>query len=458
MFTGENRMSVWSLPRVTFRDLSSIQETRPVALLTTDEVWAVLGTQLTLPVMIQAEPARYSHELFDYLADHLPTQVQAIYAVGSGAPVEAGKAIAARNDKPLIVIPTALDSNRPFVPDVLTQVEDEQGTRLMTVEGAPASEVIIDWALIQAAPNEQRGAGIVDVLSVVTGLLDWRYAAQKNKNPVEQRFTPWAASVAAGLASQAIKSAGAIGQGNRDALHTLLDLMMIGVQLCNQLGHMRACEGSEHFLAQALAEQAGMLPHAEMVGPCILIASALHGQDPAPLRDAMTSAGVRLDQLRATDVRMALDNLPNVIGAYAFPHSILNDLDPLSEQVASALEAAGLYLAADTWQLPQEEGAVEGEAVEQLDLSMAEMPAELEAEATPASPEEAIAAIDEAQDAAQAAALAEPALQASDTASQQAVMVDEAQEAAPLAEDTQAAGLIDAASMEEPSEDEITNG
>ena len=350
-------MSVWPLPRISFRELSSIEEKRPVALLTTDDTWTVLGSQLNLPVIIQAEPARYDRDLFAYLADNLPSQVQAIYVIGQGAPLMAGKVVAARNRTPLVVIPTALDSDALISPVARLDERDGDGVRVLWEETGPATEVIVDWGIIQTAPADQRAAGIVDVLAIVTGLLDWRYAAQKGRNPTGQRFSPWAAGVTAGLASQAIKSAAAIGQGNRDALRTLLDLMMIAVQLTNQLGHTRACQGSEHYLAQILAAFAPEVPHSALVGPCLLLVSALHGQAPTALREAMESAGVRLDRVRPTDIRLILDHLPEHLEAHDFPYSILNDIDPESETVAQALEAAGLAIQPETWEVPAATGA-----------------------------------------------------------------------------------------------------
>lgn len=364
-------MTVWPLPRISFRELGSIQEKRPVALLTTEQTWAILGSQFALPLVIQAEPERQSLDLFDYLAAHLPSQVEAIYVVGQGAALEAGKVVAARNDKPLIVVPTALDSDALFKPTATVYQDKDGSMTVQTIETGPATEVIIDWDVIHAAPETLRGAGIVDVISIITGLLDWRYAAQRGKNPPEQRFTPWAASVAAGLAAHAIKSAPAIGEGKPAALRTLLDLLMQVTQLGNQLGHTRVQEGSEHLMAQALAAQDTRgLAHAEIVGPCILLVSALHGQDPASLRDAMEAAGVRFDRLRATDVQSFIDALPEYLGAHSLPYSILNDLDPLSEETAQALRAAGLAILPGTWQtpglvdeeIPEEESALAEEA------------------------------------------------------------------------------------------------
>ena len=393
-------MTVWPLPRISFRELGSIQEKRPIALLTTEQTWAILGSQFALPLVIQAEPERQSLELFDYLAAHLPSQVEAIYVVGQGAALEAGKVVAARNDKPLIVVLTALDSDAPFKSTATVYADADGQTTVQAIETGPATEVIIDWDVIRAAPDSLRGAGIVEVISIITGLLDWRYAAQRGKNPPEQRFTPWAASVAAGLAAYAIKSAPAIGEGKPSALRTLLDLLMQITQLGNQLGHTRLQEGSEHLLADALAAQdTRKLAHAEIVGPCILLMAALHGQDPASLRDAMETPGVKLARLRATDVQSFVDGLPEYLGAHALPYSILNELDPLSEETQQALRTAGLAILPGTWQtpelveeeIPEEAPALAGEApVDEAALPDEEAtrpeptgPADVEAELVP---------------------------------------------------------------------------
>jgi glycerol dehydrogenase-like iron-containing ADH family enzyme len=352
---GDITMTVWPLPRISFRELSTVEEKRPVALITSEDVWATLSSKLSLPVLIQAEPRSYQRDLVDYLASNLPGAAKAVYAVGSGPPVEAAKIVAARSNVPLVIVPTALDSTLMFLPRAMVAEKNGERVRLVHEETGPAAEIILDWELVASAPAEQRGAGIVDLLSIVTGLLDWRYAAQKGKNPRAQKFVPWAASVVSELAKQAIKSAAAVGQGDREALQTLLDLLMTAVQLSNQLGHSRALEGSEHYLAQILAATTDNPPaQAERVGPCLIFALMLHGQDPAPLRDAMQTACVRLDQIRATDFNLVIDNLPNHLAAYECPYSILNDAEPGSEKVTQAIAAAGLAIEAETWLKPEQ--------------------------------------------------------------------------------------------------------
>lgn len=346
-------MAIWPLPKITVRELSTVQETRRVALLTSEETWAALSASLSLPLVIQAEPSRYDRDLFEYLAQHLPSNVEVIYAVGSGAPVEAAKVVAGHNHLPLIVVPPALDGVAMLTPYALADEPANGRKRRIRLETGPAAEVILDWDVIADAPEQQRGAGIADMLAIVTGLLDWRYAAQRGKNPRAERFQPWAAGVTTDLAKQAIKSAAAIGQGDREALQTLLSLMMVAVQLNNLLGHTRAQQGSEHYLADILAVTSnGGTPAAERLGPCILFCAALHGQDAAPLREALSAANVPLDRIRATDFRLLLDHLAEHLADHRFPYSILNDLDPASEQVSRALEQAGLALREDAWAPP----------------------------------------------------------------------------------------------------------
>jgi glycerol-1-phosphate dehydrogenase [NAD(P)+] len=213
------------------------------------------------------------------------------------------------------------------------------------VETGPVDQLIIDWEVVRNAPSDIRGTGIVELLSIVTGLLDWRYAAERNRNTPETRFVPWAAGLAAGIAQQAFKIARGVGDGNVEALRNLLDLICMEVQLTNQLGHNRPQEGSEQFFAYAIEPRTASgrgVPYADLVGPGILIAAALHGQDIGPIRDTISSAGVRLGQLRPDDIVDTIKRLPQYVVDHDLPYSILNDLDPTSERVQDLIQTTGL--------------------------------------------------------------------------------------------------------------------
>ncbi len=333
--------TIWPLPKIEIRDLTSIKESRPTALLTSGPAWEAAGQMLDLPLVAQAEPHKADHDFLKSLAEDIPEQVEVVYGVGGGLASDAAKFIGSQRNLPTVVIPTALSVDGFFTAIVAVR---ERGT-VHYVETGPADQLIIDWEIVRHAPAHIRGTGIVELLSIVTGLLDWRYAAERNRTTPETRFVPWAAGLAAGIAQQAFKIASGVGEGKVDALRSLLDLMCMEVTLTNQLGHNRPQEGSEQFFAYAIEPRTASgrgVPYADLVGPGILIAAALHGQDIAPIRDTILSAGVRLGQLAPDDIIETIERLPQYVRDHSLPYSILNDLDPTSGQVQELLQTTGL--------------------------------------------------------------------------------------------------------------------
>ena len=124
----------------------------------------------------------------------------------------------------------------------------------------------------------------------MTALRDWSYAEQKGKTTPETKLVPWATTISATVAAQALKNAAALGKGDPDALRTLVDLTCMMVQMDSQLGHRRASQGVEHVFAHAVKADPKML-HAEKVGAGILIAAALYKMDTLSLRRRVGSGG-----------------------------------------------------------------------------------------------------------------------------------------------------------------------
>jgi glycerol-1-phosphate dehydrogenase [NAD(P)+] len=330
-------MRVWSLPHIDFVALHDHEEKRLAALITDAETWGRLKPELSLPVAIQAEPNRSDLRLFDELAQGLPTQIEVVYAVGDGFTVDAAKLIASANKKPLVIVPTAISADDLFDWTCTTHEDDTA----LEIETGAAESVIMDLDIIGASPAHLRGAGIVDALSIVTALMDWGYANGKNELPPDTKYVQWAAGMAASIAAQAVKIAGAVGRGELDSLRTLVDLLCLMVRLDAQLGHRRASQGVEHLFAEALTTS-GEATHAERIAPGILIASALHGKDPAGLRAAIEASGVRLRQVPIDDIRATLNTLPDYAREVDAPYSILNDLQANDPKLEDALTRSGL--------------------------------------------------------------------------------------------------------------------
>ncbi len=333
--------TIWPLPIIEQRELSSVKESRPTALLTGDRAWKAVGPMLDLPLVVQAEPHTAERKFLEDLAANLPPQAEVVYGIGGGLASDVAKYIAWKRGLPAVVIPTALSVDGFFT--ALVAVRDQGAVGYETT--GPAERVIIDWDVVSSAPPNIRGTGIVEILSIVTGLLDWKYAAEHNKTTPETRFQPWAAALAAGIAQQAFKIAEGVGMGRLDALRNLLDLICTEVQLTNQLEHNRPQEGSEQYFAYAIeprvAHGAGV-PYADLVGPGILISAALHNQDIKPISDTLASAGVRLGQLRPDAILDTIRMLPDYVREHDLPYSIVHDLDPTDPQTESLLRTTGL--------------------------------------------------------------------------------------------------------------------
>lgn len=339
---------IWNLPRIELRELGTVKETRPTAVLTGKRAWDAVGGLLDLPIVVQAEPHTVERSFLDSLADALPKHVQVVYGIGGGLIADVAKYVAYKNHIPAVIIPTALSVDGFFT--ALVAVREDGTVRYETT--GPAERVIIDFDVVASAPPHIRGTGIVEILTMTTGLLDWRFAAERKKNTVQERFQPWAASTAAGIAQQAYKIAADVGAGKHDALRNLLDLICMEVQLTNQLGHNRPQEGSEQYFAYAIepiVARRGGLPYADIVGPGILIAAALHKQNLAPIRETLLAAGVRLGQLKPDDIMATLKLFPDYAVKNALPYSILHELNLEDEGVQDLLIKTGLGLQSETF-------------------------------------------------------------------------------------------------------------
>ncbi len=356
--------TVYPLPRLVYRSLAEHEETRPAALITSAQDWQQVGGTLELPVVVQAEPDRMDDDFIAFLADNVPSMVQVLYVVGAENLIQIGKLVAHQRGLPVVLVPTALDSDQLLE----AHVELIHGDILSTVDTGPAEQVIIDWDVIQAAEPHRRAAIIADLLAVVTGLLDWRHATKLKRTTADHAFVPWAAGISASLASQAIKLAEPVGQGDPAALRTLLDLASVSVQLANQLGHARQQEGSEHYFAFALEKLGVDASHAECLGPGILLTSALHNQDPSALRDALSQAGIRLDRLRPADVQLAINDLQSFVLANDLPYGVAHEIDPFADSTLQALHMAGLSDDTGGWVV----GDTDGMAAQQAALQQGE--------------------------------------------------------------------------------------
>jgi glycerol-1-phosphate dehydrogenase [NAD(P)+] len=104
------------------------------------------------------------------------------------------------------------------------------------------------------------------------------------------------------------------------------------VQLCNLVGHARPEEGSEHYFAYC-AEQftVAAWPHADLLGPGILLMAQLQGQEPKIMKAAMMDCNVPLDRIPQDVVTLTLAELQAYCRKHDLPYGIAHTLDNLQD-------------------------------------------------------------------------------------------------------------------------------
>jgi glycerol-1-phosphate dehydrogenase [NAD(P)+] len=188
--------------------------------------------------------------------------------------------------------------------------------------------LIIDMAVLAAAPKAIRAAGICDVLSIATGLWDWELAAEKGQNPEGMELIPWVADAAQAILDGALECAEAAGMGDDEGLKQLLDCLALEVQLCNQIGHSRPEEGSEHYFAYSVENLVGKgLPHGDLVGPGIILMAAYQEQDVDLLEAALQACHIPLDQIPEDIIGATIQNLPAYVRKHDLPYGIAHELN-----------------------------------------------------------------------------------------------------------------------------------
>lgn len=321
-----------NLPLVHLMPFSEVDEQRPVLLVTSTPAWNAVKANLRgLNVAASIEVTEATTEYWDSFltvdggrcttVDGQSTAV--VYSVGGGLTADAAKYFASRLDLPLVILPTALS-----VDAFMTAAS---GVRkdgcVYYIETKAPERLILDLETVAKAPAFIRASGITDVMSIATGAWDWKFAHEQGKNPAGMEFIPWVYDNAQSILSGAFDCAESAGRGDRDGLKTLFDCLCMEVQLCNQIGHSRPEEGSEHYFAYAVENTMGHgLPHGDLVGPAILLIARLQGKDTAELEKALKACNVPLDNIPQEMIERTLKVLPDYCRRHNLPYGIAHTL------------------------------------------------------------------------------------------------------------------------------------
>ena len=195
---------------------------------------------------------------------------QVIIGVGGGTKIDVAKLAAAREDVPLLSVPTTASHDGIASPMVSIKGSDMP----YSVKAHTPMAIVADTAVISTADKRFTTSGCGDILAKFSAVQDWRLA-HRVKN---EYYGEYAASLALMSAKLVAKHADSIGAEEEDGLRVLLEaLISCGVAM-SIAGSSRPSSGSEHLFSHALDMVAAKPAlHGEQVGVGTIMMARLHG-------------------------------------------------------------------------------------------------------------------------------------------------------------------------------------
>lgn len=202
------------------------------------------------------------------------TGVTLVIAVGGGKVIDTVKVAAARTNTDFVTVPTTLAHDGISSPVASL---DTAGRRVSHAAAMPTG-IVVDTRIIGSAPRRTLRAGVGDLVSNLTAILDWQLAAEAGRD----HFDAFSAMIAESAARPALELSELDSQESQGLLAK--GLILSGLAMA-AAGTSRPCSGAEHLISHSLDalldDRAAM--HGEQVALGCLISARLHDSPLVPL-------------------------------------------------------------------------------------------------------------------------------------------------------------------------------
>ena len=196
---------------------------------------------------ITAEAFTYPAEAFEATQERADDVAQAgaglngYVAIGSGTLCDLAKDAGSKQQKPVLLYPTAASMNGYTSAIVALKV---RGLK-RTIPCAPATGVFADPAVVATAPQRMAAAGVADFLSKCSSAADWRAAHLLRGGYYCDRPREFND----GIQERLFQQAAAIGQGDPEGIHLVLEALLLSGFGMVIAGSSAPASGGEHLIS-----------------------------------------------------------------------------------------------------------------------------------------------------------------------------------------------------------------
>ena len=213
-------------------------------------------------------------------------RIDFLVGLGGGRPIDLAKQAGFNKDIPFISIPTAA-SHDGFGS---ARASIRQEGRKTSMQAIPPIAVVADTSIISKAPKRLLGAGVGDVISNQTAVLDWRLDGQKAD------YSEYAAALSEMAAQLVEDGIDKVASGSEEGVRLVVKALISSGVAMSIAGTSRPASGGEHKFSHWLdANSDNPALHGEQCGLGSIVTMYLHGGNWEKIRDTLKVVNVPIN-------------------------------------------------------------------------------------------------------------------------------------------------------------------
>lgn len=228
-----------------------------------------------------------AEKIFSQIKDH-----DVIISVGGGKILDLGKYVATKASLNYITVPTSPSNDGIASP--IAVLRNDQGITESLGVNMPMG-ILVDMDLMKSAPLDNIRAGIGDLISNYSALLDWQLAHDEKKEKIDD-FAASLAYSAADLIYSQQQGKEKIDLRDEKFLKTLINGLILSGVAMNIAGSSRPCSGAEHEISHAIDKlYPGTAAHGTQVAVAMIIVEKMRKKDVSGIINFYKSIGMPIN-------------------------------------------------------------------------------------------------------------------------------------------------------------------